>query len=179
MSDEESIDHFRPRERFPSLQFDWANLVYACYRCNQQKGGKWPVIDDLTNMLLAATYRPKYTSVWEYVNPSKEQGRRPAQEFFDWDFDSGEMSPSLELNQTEWSIARRTIDDIDLNYERSDLDPYHPDHVLNQRRYHLYLFLEQVQASGDLALVAQIAQGEFAWDQPYFEFISAFLKTSR
>ena len=30
---EETIDHFRPRNRFPDLWLEWLNLVYSCRRC--------------------------------------------------------------------------------------------------------------------------------------------------
>lgn len=176
-SNEESIDHFRPRDGFPELQFDWPNLVYACYRCNQEKGGKWPVSDDLTNQMLAAAYYPRYTPIAEYVNPSETVGRRPAHEFFDWNFDLGEMFPSEQLGPTEWSIARRTIDDIDLNQERGELDQYHPDHIINQRRYNLYLFLEQLASVNDPGFVHSIIQGLRLSGQPYFEFIRAYLQS--
>ena len=54
-SNEETIDHFRPRNRFPDLWLDWLNLVYACHRCNQNKGGSWPGYDDASiNQWLSA-----------------------------------------------------------------------------------------------------------------------------
>ena len=174
---EESIDHFRPRDNFRELQFDWLNLVYACYRCNQEKDGKWPSPNDLSNQMLAATYRPRYISIEEYVNPSESVGQKPAHEFFSWDFDSGEMFPSEQLSATDWSIARRTIDDIDLNHERGDINSYHPDHIFNQRRYHLYLFLERLESLRDTNFRDSIAQGFRLPDQPFFEFIRAYLRS--
>lgn len=176
-SNEESIDHFRPRDQFPDLQFEWLNLVYSCYRCNQEKGRKWPAKDDLSNQLLTAAYHPRYTPIIEYVNPSETVGRRPAHEFFEWDFDSGAVFPSEELDSTEWSVARRTIEDIDLNQERGELDPYHPDHISNQRRYHLYLFLEQLEALEDPSFRNSIISGFRLPTQPYFEFIRSYLRS--
>ena len=151
-------------------------MVFACYRCNQEKGGKWPVNNDLTNQMLAATYRPRYSPIDEFVNPSYSPGQKPAHEFFNWNFDSGEMLPSEQLNTIEWSIARRTIDDIDLNHERHEVDSYHPDHIFNQRRYHLYLFLEQLENLEDPGLADSIIQGLRLPDQPFFEFIRAYLQ---
>ena len=130
--DEESIDHFRPRNSFPDLRFDWDNLVYSCYRCNQSKAGKWPVPDDMTNRLLAAANRPRYTPVSEYVSPNEVEGRRPAQDFFSFDVDTGEITPVEVLDEVEWSVARRTIHDIDLNGELGELGLYDPNHVVNQ-----------------------------------------------
>ena len=71
---DESVDHFRPRHRFPNQWLDWLNLVYACRRCNQAKGRNWPGFDDaLVNQLLAGEDH-RYVPVSEYVNPSA--GRR-------------------------------------------------------------------------------------------------------
>ena len=141
-ADEESIDHFRPRRWFPDLWLDWFNLVYACYRCNQSKADSWPVEDDTKNRLLTAAFSPRYVPVSEYVNPNGSNRQRPALEFFDFDFDSGEIRPSAQLDDQEWSMARRTIDDVDLNDDISELGAYHPDSLVNQRRYRLYLLIE-------------------------------------
>ena len=171
--DEESVDHFRPRSIFPDLWLDWPNLIYACYRCNQSKVDSWPVEGDMKNRLLTAAHRPRYTPVSEYVNPNEETGRRPAQEFFDFDFDTGEIRPVDHLSDVEWSMARRTIDDIDLNDELTGRDPYDPDHLFNQRRYHLYLFLERVSSYPDLSY--QIMQEATLPDKPFSSFVSAYL----
>ena len=170
--DEESIDHFRPRNLFPELRFDWDNMIYACYRCNQSKAGKWPVSDDMTNKLLTAANRPRYTPVSEYVNPNEVGGLRPVQEFFSFDVDTGEMTPVAELDQLEWSIARRTIQDIDLNGEIRGLEAYDPNHIVNQRRYSLYLFIERLQSDADLR--DRIARGYRLPRQPFSAFVSAY-----
>ncbi len=171
--DEESIDHFRPRGRFPGFWLDWSNLVYACYRCNQNKGDQWPVFDDMKNQILTAAFRPRYTPVSEYVNPNETDNRRPGHEFFGWDSDSGEMMPAERLAQVEWSFARRTIDDIDLNGELSELEGFDPDHIFNQRRYHLYLFMERLNSDSNFRNL--VMQGVTPPGQPFFGFISAYL----
>ena len=174
--DEESIEHFRPRDKFPSLIFDWLNLIYACYRCNQMKDGKWPVADDMKTLFLTRFYSPRYTPVSEYVNPNEADDLRPAQEFFDWDFETGEMMPSENLDRVDWSIARRTIFDIDLNDELSDIGPFDPNHILNQRRYLLYLFLERLIHIDDPNLRDQLIQGTRSPHQPFSEFISSYFR---
>ena len=174
--DEESIDHLRPRSLFPTLWLDWPNLIYACYRCNQSKGNAWPVADDVKNRLLAAAYRSRYTPISEYVNPNEEQGLRAANEFFDFDFDTGEIKPAEQIDDVEWSMARRTIDDIDLNDELSGVEAYDPDHLFNQRRYSLYLFIEQI--TSDSGLDHQIMWDATLPDKPFSSFISAYLKQS-
>lgn len=36
------VEHFRPRSLFPSLALTYANLYYACNRCNDFKRDTWP-----------------------------------------------------------------------------------------------------------------------------------------
>ena len=116
--DEESIDHFRPRDWFPNLWLDWINLIYACRMCNQNKDNKWPGIgntyDEISNRLLS-TEDSRYVSASEYVNLTESVSRRPAQQFFDFDINTGKIVPSDQLTHEEWSVARRTIWDLDLN----------------------------------------------------------------
>jgi uncharacterized protein (TIGR02646 family) len=33
----DSIEHFRPKESFPHLAYDWDNLFYACRKCQESK----------------------------------------------------------------------------------------------------------------------------------------------
>ena len=97
---------------------DWLNLIYACRECNQNKGNKWPGIgdsyDNLTNRDISSL-DTRYISVSEYVNPNDSVGYRPAQHFFEFDIDNRKIVPSERLNHQEWSVARRTIWDLDLN----------------------------------------------------------------
>lgn len=37
-----TVEHFRPKSRFPALRNDYANLLYACAVCNGYKGDDWP-----------------------------------------------------------------------------------------------------------------------------------------
>jgi HNH endonuclease len=37
-----TIDHFRPKSLFPSLENDIANLYYCCAICNSYKSNDWP-----------------------------------------------------------------------------------------------------------------------------------------
>lgn len=43
-----TIDHFKPRSKFPLLQADYNNLLYSCNECNRYKGDDWPSDDPLT-----------------------------------------------------------------------------------------------------------------------------------
>ena len=173
-ADEESTDHFRPRSLFPDLWLDWPNLLYSCHRCNQSKGTSWPVEGDVKNQLMSAVYRPRYTPVSGYVNPNFVDGQRPAQEFFDFDIETGEIKPADQIADFEWSMAHRTIDDIDLNDDLSGREAYDPDHLLNQRRYLLYLLIEQINA--EPTLLYQAMRTATLPDKPFSSFISAYLR---
>ncbi len=37
-----TIDHFRPKSRFPHLAVEYTNLYYCCGECNTYKGDRWP-----------------------------------------------------------------------------------------------------------------------------------------
>jgi hypothetical protein len=41
------VEHFRPKQKFPALETDYANLNYACNRCNDFKGRTWPSDDEI------------------------------------------------------------------------------------------------------------------------------------
>lgn len=171
--DEESVDHFRPRELFPDLWLDWLNLIYACYRCNQSKGGEWPIGDDIKNQILTAAYRPRYTPVSEYVNPNEADSRKSAHEFFGFDVDSGEIMPAELLDEVEWSIARRTIQDIDLN--DSELGENDPNHLWNQRQYQTYLLTEALGTLEDFNSKVRMMREFTLPDKPFSAFVSAYL----
>ncbi len=75
---DETIDHFRPRSRFPHLWLDWLNLVYACHRCNQLKGDSWPGCDATFIHQLLTAENSRYTPASEYGSPTQPtvRGRR-------------------------------------------------------------------------------------------------------
>ena len=172
----ETIDHFRPRSWFPHLWLNWDNLIYACYRCNQSKRNNWPGYEDaMTNKILEAMY-PRYTVPSEYVNPNASDGVRPAHEFFDLDMDSCEIVPAGGLDDSEWSAARRTIWDVDLN--DTMLAGNDPKHFRNQRRYQQYLLVEGLNSLDDTDLKIQMISAFVQPDKPFSSFIYAYL-TSR
>ena len=171
------IDHFRPRSRFRDHQFDWLNLIYACRRCNQSKDDDWPVHADKRNQNMTNDYRPRYTPVSEYVNPNEARGRRSAHEFFDWDFDTCEIKPSEQLNNLEWSIAQRTIDDIDLNYERSKIGRYDSANLCNRRREQLKFLKEALGWLDDRDEKAYMIRQFTLPDKPFSEFIAAYFRS--
>ena len=45
------VDHFKPTSTFPELITHYPNLYYACHKCNQYKGARWPTPDQLSKGL--------------------------------------------------------------------------------------------------------------------------------
>jgi hypothetical protein len=35
------VEHIRPKDRFPELEFTWENLGFVCARCNNAKRNQW------------------------------------------------------------------------------------------------------------------------------------------
>ena len=169
----ETVDHFRPRSRFMSLSLNWPNLIYACQRCNQRKDNKWPGYDDtITNQMLSAM-SGRYTVPSEYVNPNASDGVRTAREFFNFDMDSCEVVPAVVLNDSEWSAARRTIWDVDLNdtmFTSND-----PRHLVNQRRYQRYLLIEGLNSLNDVRQQIGMIRAFTEPNQPYSSFIYSYV----
>ena len=157
--DDETIDHFRPRDIFCPLWLDWPNLIYACYRCNQAKGNKWPGGDN--------------PSAPGYVSPNAVAGQRPAQEFFGFDFDTGEIKSAEPLDQVEKSIACQTIRDIDLN-DRC-LGGYDESNLLNLRTDQLHWLLKVLYDLEDLQQKADMLRSFMSPDMPFSSFISAYV----
>ena len=185
-TDEETIDHFRPRSRFPHLWLNWDNLVYACYRCNQSKCDQWPELDDKVNSDFSVGYL-SYTSVSEYVNPNSSAGKRPAQDFFDFHFDAitAEVSPEMipargvdhggMLSAEEQSMALRTILDIDLNDDKSGLGYNDSRHLWERRRRHRDLLVRRLNSVDDFETKFKIAIEFMLPNKPFSGFISAYL----
>lgn len=170
---EETIDHFRPRNRFPDLWLEWLNLVYSCRRCNQAKGGSWPGFDDvLVNQILAGE-DARYMSVSEYVHPNATDGRRPARDFFAFDAETGEIRPSTQLDSPDWSIARRTIRDIDLN--DSTLGENDESHLWNRRLRQRTLLIERINGLDDFDARVNIMLEFMLPDKPFSSFIGAYV----
>lgn len=116
-----TIDHFRPRHYFPALTFAWENLMYVCERCNRAKGDSFPGKTDLSDLAInllryeAELHGKQFIDLSEtdgYVNPRDPAER--AETFFVFD-DDGQILPSDDLDGRNWSKARRTISDFDLN----------------------------------------------------------------
>ena len=127
------IDHFRPRNPATGSQlshfgaeitFVWLNLMYACSDCQNRKDNKWPGTltphnEGLINNFLVQkatqdgwVYAP--VSVADgYIDPNQDGGT-PAQDYFEYNAQDGNISPSQVLNSDHRSKALRTIFDIGL-----------------------------------------------------------------
>jgi uncharacterized protein (TIGR02646 family) len=114
------VEHFRPRHYFNSLTFEWGNLLYSCRRCNKIKNNNFPGKTDnaSTEALLAAEAAilgKNYISPSEtdgYVDPRDTDTK--AETYFTFN-ENGWIKAIGDLEDLKWSIARKTIRDIDLN----------------------------------------------------------------
>ncbi|MCY4415778.1 MAG: HNH endonuclease [Chloroflexi bacterium] len=96
-----TVDHFFPRNGFNEKMFDWANMIYACKRCNDAKNDA-RVEDALKE------------DAKSYVNPRAAD----AGKYFSYSVDRKvlRMIPNMELKERqEREKAERTILDFGLN----------------------------------------------------------------
>ena len=171
--DEETIDHFQPLNRFPGQWLDWLNLVYSCYRCNQKKGGNWPMLGDASNNRMATLFSP-HAVVTGYVNPNAVHGQRPAQDFFSFNIETGEIVASPDIDNAEWLVAQRTIEDIDLN--DTGLGENDLGHLLNRRKWQRDLFRRTVDSLPDSDMRNRVILDFMELDKPFSGFVSAYVK---
>lgn len=91
-----TVDHFKPRSRFPELTYEWTNWVFSCRRCNEDnKQDKWPPLG--------------------YVDPSASDEQERPEQYFDYDVLTGEIVPHPALDGVAIQKAELTIDDLGLN----------------------------------------------------------------
>lgn len=173
-SREGTTDHFRPRSLCPGLSLDWLNLVYACYRCNQTKKDSWPGYGDQSVNDGLAAEDSRYLPPNEYVNPSATQDQREAREYFDYDTETGKINSSERLDNAEWSKARRTIFDIDLNDQ--DLSENDEGHLWNRRIRQRDLLLRNLNAVDDFDTRVNIFFEFMGPDKPFSGFIFAYVR---
>ena len=90
-----TVDHFRPLSKFPDLAYEWSNWVFACVRCNREKGNLWPDTGYIDPCALPVDERPE--------------------SYLDIDDRTGEVIAKSGLPEAGKSKAQNTIDDIGLN----------------------------------------------------------------
>ncbi len=87
------IEHFKPREKSPSLENVWHNLFAACPKCNSNKGGFYPNIKPLKPDTLEYDF-----DYW-----------------FEIDWKTCEIFPNTIRNENEKQRAEETIKWLGLN----------------------------------------------------------------
>jgi len=90
---ESSIEHIKPRSKFPSLIFDYDNMVVSCQSrtsCTQIKDDQWDAL---------------------FIHPVLDD---PCL-YFDYDMESGEVIPKRGLDSYSQSRAVKTIEILNLN----------------------------------------------------------------
>ena len=105
-----TIEHFYPRacavdgKDFSGKMFDWDNLLYACWRCNQMKGNLWPVRNAL------------FGYAEGFVNPNLGAYRENVQEFFTFDNNGViAVSDSINITDVKYRIICDTLEILNLN----------------------------------------------------------------
>ncbi len=175
------IEHFRPRSSFPSEWLTWSNLVYACQRCDCQKGEKWPGPSD------------DYDESYSYVNPNLVAGQRPPEAFFQYylgfgedegdvanidDLVPGQIIPSPNQSPSDWWRADRTIEDFDLNSD-SNNSGSGDERLPHLRNTYLDELINHIEAAiGDMYADINTARSELNRytqpDQPFSTYVAAF-----
>jgi uncharacterized protein (TIGR02646 family) len=104
----DQIEHFRPKQRFPELAFEWENLILACGVCNgaKYKGVKFPEASD----------------GGPFVNPALDEPN----EFFDFIIDR-----ATGLAEVNPKSPRGTITERELGLNRPDLLKHRSKVVMN------------------------------------------------
>ena len=171
---QESVDHFRPRSKFPNQSLDWLNLVYACQRCNGKKGNLWPEESDAANRRFAVV--AGFIPVPAYVNPNIIAGQRLAHEFFEFYVagdNGGQIVPASQLPVGERLMAQRTIEDLDLNDDYGLV----ADRLPELRTDRLDFILDEIgDPSADTERTAMVLREYSQPHQPFSSYVAAFAK---
>jgi hypothetical protein len=96
--------------------------------------------------------------------------RLPPRLFFGFDVDNGEIRPVNDLAEAEWSVAFRTIFDLDLNSSTSG------DDLANQRVVERQLLDQTLLQVFDSNLRQVIVTGLVQTHRPFSGFMSAYAK---
>ena len=115
---------------------------------------------------------PRFTPISEYVTPNAEAGRREAQERFEFSVETGEIRAAGQLSDEEWSMARRTIRDVDLNDSRRGEND--PGHLLNRRRRQRRLLEQQLGRVLDPIQQVEMAIEFTRPGRPFSSYLTAF-----
>ena len=122
-----SIDHFKPKTKFPEKAFDWNNLFISCSDCQNIKGGNFPDIEPIK------PDNPNYNfDYWFKIN-----------------WENNFIIPNTLRTLSEQNIAQKTINWLGLNKgERPDarndeLEKYRSSDISNVQKWSYPYFLER------------------------------------
>ncbi len=87
-----TIEHFRPKSKFPELAFEWENLFLACGKCQSAKHDKFD------EKLLKPDEKPYSFD-----------------KYFDVDTDTGKLKPNINASKEDQVRAKVTIELYGLN----------------------------------------------------------------
>lgn len=88
------IDHYKPKNQYPELEFEWVNLFAVCSICNKQKLRVFP----------------------ENNTPIKPDDQNyNFFKYFDFEYETGKISISKGLSKSDYLRAKETIDFLGLN----------------------------------------------------------------
>ena len=90
-----TLDHFRPRDKFPELTYEWTNWIFCCARCNGEKDNRWPDTG--------------------YIDPCAVPVDERPEAYLDVDDRTGEVIARQGLTDAGRNKAQNTIEDIGLN----------------------------------------------------------------
>lgn len=92
-----TLDHFKPKSKFPRLTYVWGNWIFSCAECNRIKADKW--------------------AGGGFVDPCAEDVMERPEEYFDFDFDEYimDLTPKNGLDNERMRRAEQTIKRLDLN----------------------------------------------------------------
>ena len=90
-----TVDHFRPKSKFPELVYVWSNWLFSCFDCNNAKLNKWPNEG--------------------YIDPCEDSQHDRPEAYFDFDFETGRMMAKTNLDSSRRERAEKIICDLKLN----------------------------------------------------------------
>ena len=90
-----TLDHFKPKSKFPRLAYAWGNWVFSCAECNRIKADEW--------------------ADGGFVDPCAADVMERPEEYFDFDCEYMELMPKSGLDDERKRRAEQTIKALDLN----------------------------------------------------------------
>lgn len=115
---------------------------------------------------------PPITTQVAIRNPNAVDGQRSAEDFFDFDVETGEIGPAEHLDRAEWSMARRTVRDIDLNSTAP-----RQDNLPGLRKLRRTLLDDTLRRVPDPDLRSVIIAGFVEKGRPFSSFTAAYARS--